>query len=82
MDLKGKNVLLIGLAKTGISTIKLLDKLEAKITVNDIKTEEKLADILEELKDIKNAKMCIRDSLYRTRWYKCIWWSKTKTLYS
>jgi len=29
MDLKGKNVLLIGLAKTGISTIKLLDKLEA-----------------------------------------------------
>ncbi|MBU5335862.1 UDP-N-acetylmuramoyl-L-alanine--D-glutamate ligase [Intestinibacter bartlettii] len=55
MDLKGKNVLLIGLAKTGISTIKLLDKLEANITVNDIKTEEKLADILEELKDIKNA---------------------------
>jgi UDP-N-acetylmuramoylalanine--D-glutamate ligase len=55
MDLKGKNVLLIGLAKTGISTIKLLDKLEANITVNDIKTEEKLVDILEELKDIKNA---------------------------
>ena len=53
MDLKGKNVLLIGLAKTGISTIKLLDKLEANITVNDIKTEEKLVDILEELKDIK-----------------------------
>ena len=52
MDLKGKNVLLIGLAKTGISTIKLLDKLEANITVNDIKTEEKLVDILEELKDI------------------------------
>lgn len=52
-DLKGKNVLLIGLAKTGISTIKLLDKLEANITVNDIKTEEKLVDILEELKDIK-----------------------------
>ncbi|MDY4575538.1 MAG: Mur ligase family protein, partial [Intestinibacter sp.] len=56
MDLKGKNVLLIGLAKTGISTIKLLDKLEANITVNDIKTEEKLSDILNELKDIKNAK--------------------------
>ena len=56
MDLKGKNVLLIGLAKTGISTIKLLDKLEANITVNDIKTEEKLSDILSELKDIKNAK--------------------------
>ena len=50
MDLKGKNVLRIGLAKTGISTIKLLDKLEANITVNDIKTEEKLSDILNELK--------------------------------
>ena len=55
MDLKGKNILLIGLAKTGISTIKLLDKLQANITVNDIKTEEKLKDILDELKDIKNA---------------------------
>ena len=30
MDLKGKNVLLIGLAKTGISTIKLLDKLRSE----------------------------------------------------
>lgn len=55
MNLKNKNILLIGLAKTGIATIKLLDKLEANIIVNDIKDKEKLKDILLELEDIKNA---------------------------
>ncbi|MBC6696163.1 UDP-N-acetylmuramoyl-L-alanine--D-glutamate ligase [Terrisporobacter mayombei] len=55
MNLKNKNVLLVGLARTGVSTIKLLDKLEANIIVNDIKDEEKLKDILEELKEMKNA---------------------------
>lgn len=55
MNLKNKNILLVGLAKTGVSTIKLLDKLGANIIVNDIKDEEKLKDILTELKDIKNA---------------------------
>ena len=37
MNLKNKNILLVGLAKTGVSTIKLLNKLEANIIVNDIK---------------------------------------------
>ena len=55
MNLKNKNVLLVGLAKTGVSTIKLLDKLGANIIVNDIKDEERLKDILSDLKDIKNA---------------------------
>ena len=55
MNLKNKNILLVGLAKTGVSTIKLLNKLEANIIVNDIKDKEKLKDILAELKDIKNA---------------------------
>ena len=50
MNLKNKNILLVGLAKTGVSTIKLLNKLEANIIVNDIKDKEKLKDILEELK--------------------------------
>lgn len=36
MDLKNKNVLLVGLAKTGVSTIKKLNKLGANIIVNDI----------------------------------------------
>ena len=45
MNLKNKNILLVGLAKTGVSTIKLLNKLEANIIVNDIKDKEKLKDI-------------------------------------
>ncbi|WP_272938725.1 hypothetical protein [Clostridioides difficile] len=35
--LKGKKSFISGLAKTGISTIKHLDKLGASIIVNDIK---------------------------------------------
>lgn len=49
MDLKNKNVLLVGLARTGISTIKKLYEKGAKIIVNDIKSEEKLKDILDDL---------------------------------
>jgi len=54
LELRNKKVLLVGLAKTGVSTIKYLDKLGAKTIVNDIKKEEQLEDILNELKDIKN----------------------------
>lgn len=54
MDLKNKKVLLVGLAKTGISTIKHLDKLGAKTVVNDIKDESKLIDILDELKNLNS----------------------------
>jgi UDP-N-acetylmuramoylalanine--D-glutamate ligase len=54
MNLKDKKVLIVGLAKTGISTIKYLNKLGANIIVNDIKTEDKLVEILDELKDINN----------------------------
>ena len=46
MNLKNKNILLVGLAKAGVSTIKLLNKLEANIIVNDIKDKEKLKDIV------------------------------------
>ncbi|WFD09153.1 UDP-N-acetylmuramoyl-L-alanine--D-glutamate ligase [Tepidibacter hydrothermalis] len=51
MDLNSKNVLLVGLARTGISTIKKLYEKGAKVTVNDIKNEEKLKDILDDLKE-------------------------------
>lgn len=54
MDLKNKKVLLVGLAKTGISTIKHLDKLGAKTIVNDVKDESKLVDILNELKNLNS----------------------------
>ena len=52
MKLEGKRVLLIGLAKTGISTIKFLSGKGAKITVNDIKSKDQVKDILEELAEL------------------------------
>ena len=54
MNLKNKKVLLIGLAKTGISTIKHLNKLGANVVVNDIKDKDKLKDILDDLSDLNN----------------------------
>nr|WP_317332456.1 UDP-N-acetylmuramoyl-L-alanine--D-glutamate ligase [uncultured Romboutsia sp.] len=54
MNLKNKKVLLVGLAKTGISTIKHLNRLGAKVVVNDIKDKDRLKDILDELSDLSN----------------------------
>ena len=54
MDLKNKNILLVGLAKTGVSTIKKLNKLGANIIVNDIKPKEKLEGIIEEIDNLDN----------------------------
>ena len=48
MDLNEKNILLVGLAKTGISSIKVLEKLGANVIVNDIKTREELSEIIKE----------------------------------
>ncbi|SKC78836.1 UDP-N-acetylmuramoyl-L-alanine--D-glutamate ligase [Maledivibacter halophilus] len=49
MNLKDKNVLVVGMAKSGIPTVKVLSSLGANITVNDIKTEENLKNILDEI---------------------------------
>ena len=54
MNLKDKKVLLIGLAKTGVSTIKYLSKLGSKVVVNDIKDKDNLKDILNDLSDLNN----------------------------
>lgn len=52
MDLHGKKVLLVGLAKTGIATIKFLHSKGALLTVNDIKGKEELAEVLGELEGL------------------------------
>lgn len=49
MELKNKMILVVGMATSGIPTVKTLSKLGAKIIINDIKTEEKLSDIIEEI---------------------------------
>lgn len=52
MELLNKNVLVIGLGISGISTIKALEKLNAIIWVTDTKKEEDLLEVLTALEDI------------------------------
>lgn len=52
MNLKNKNIVILGLAISGVSTAKALYKLGANITITDMKSEEDLQDCIEELKDI------------------------------
>ncbi|SES64623.1 UDP-N-acetylmuramoylalanine--D-glutamate ligase [Natronincola peptidivorans] len=52
MNLENKNVLVIGLAVTGVPLVKTLIKLGAKVIVNDLKSKEALQQSLEELEGI------------------------------
>lgn len=53
MNLKGKNIVVLGLAISGVSTAKALYKLGANLTITDMKSEEQLTDYLVELNDVK-----------------------------
>ena len=46
MELKGKNVLVCGMARSGVAAAQLLLSCGAKVTVHDLKTEEQLGDAL------------------------------------
>ncbi|OJV64775.1 MAG: UDP-N-acetylmuramoylalanine--D-glutamate ligase [Clostridiales bacterium 38-18] len=48
--LKDKKVIVVGLAKSGVSAIALLHHLGAKITCTDIKDETQLGDLVDEVK--------------------------------
>lgn len=52
MDLKGKNILIIGLGISGVSTVKALNKLGSNIYILDRKKEEELRSFLYEIRDI------------------------------
>ena len=52
MDLKDKNILILGLGISGVSTVKALNKLGANICISDTKKEEDLKEYLDEIKDI------------------------------
>lgn len=48
--LKDKNVIVVGLAKSGVSAIALLHQLGAIVTCTDIKSEEQLGELVDEVK--------------------------------
>lgn len=59
MDIEGKTVLVAGLARSGISAAKLLNRLKARVIVYDRKDEEELAHLVEELKACTNCEFCL-----------------------
>src|SRR5699024_6625381 len=49
MDVKGKRVLVCGMARSGIAAAKLLAQLGAQVTISDLKAEREFDGALEEL---------------------------------
>src|SRR5208283_2319370 len=50
MDVKGKNVIVVGLARSGVGAANLLHQLGASVTVTDKKKPEELGTYIEELR--------------------------------
>lgn len=61
MSFNGKNVLIIGLARTGLSTLKKLNDRGVKVSINDSKKEEELNDILKEVRKIGDFDLILGD---------------------
>lgn len=51
-ELKGKQILIVGLAKTGVSLARFLIKYGAQVTISDHKSEAELAHYLEQVEDL------------------------------
>ncbi len=51
LSVKGKNILVLGAARSGIAAAKLLVKQGARVTLNDLKTADALGAALDSLKD-------------------------------
>ena len=64
MYLKNKRVLVLGLGISGLSTVKALNSLEAKIIVYDSKTEIELKDFFNEISDIHIEKWLNKKEIY------------------
>ena len=52
MDLKDKNVLVVGLSRSGVAAAKVLREMGARVIANDLKHKDALKDIYEELDGI------------------------------
>ena len=45
MDLNGKHVLVVGLARSGMAAVRLLCKLGAQVTVSESKAREQITEL-------------------------------------
>jgi UDP-N-acetylmuramoylalanine--D-glutamate ligase len=52
MDIKGKKVLVIGAAVTGVPVVKQLSQLGVEVVLNDFKRVEELKDVIEEIEEL------------------------------
>ena len=53
MDIKNKNILIIGLGISGVSTVRAINKLGANIFITDSKPKEELTEYIDKLRDIE-----------------------------
>jgi len=53
MELRDKKILVVGLARTGVAVTRFLAQAGAQVTVTDMREEEALADVLDELSDLE-----------------------------
>ena len=62
-EFKGKKVLIVGMAKTGVALAKLLAEQGALVTINDIRSEAELSSALNELTGLwKSSCSCLDES--------------------
>ena len=51
MELEGRNVLVVGLARTGVGAARFLLERRARVTCTDLRTEEELREVVGLLRD-------------------------------
>src|SRR4030042_2188804 len=52
MDLRGKKVLVVGLARTGLATVKFLKEQGAIVSTSEMKPEEEMKEVLQRLREM------------------------------
>ena len=53
VEMKGKNVLVVGMARSGVAAAQMLSRLGANLTLTDTRTREQMQTAIEQLKDIQ-----------------------------
>ena len=53
VEMKGKNVLVVGMARSGVAAAQMLSRLGANLTLTDTRTREQMKPAIEQLKDIQ-----------------------------